>query len=99
MADVLRVDNPFTGEIVYEAALLHADAIDAVMTRAHTAHREWKRSSISARVAAIERFIAAFEAQRVRYAKEITEEMGKPLVQADREISGMIDRARQMASI
>jgi acyl-CoA reductase-like NAD-dependent aldehyde dehydrogenase len=98
-ADILRVDNPFNGKIVYEAPLLHADAIDGIMSRAHAAHSEWVRTGVAERIAAVERFIQAFDGERARYAKEITEEMGKPLAQADREISGMFDRARQMASI
>jgi acyl-CoA reductase-like NAD-dependent aldehyde dehydrogenase len=98
-ADILRVDDPFTQKIVYEGPLLHADQIDGVMSRAYAAHREWKRTSIAQRREAIEAFIRAFDAERGRYAKEITQEMGKPLVQADREMNGMFDRARQMASI
>jgi acyl-CoA reductase-like NAD-dependent aldehyde dehydrogenase len=99
VSGILKVDNPFTGQVVFEAPLLRAEQIDGIMVRSHAAHREWKRSTIRERILLVERYIEAFDRERARYAKEITEEMGKPLVQADREISTMIDRARQMASI
>lgn len=98
-AHTVRVDNPYTGQVVFEAPLLRSEQIDGVMSRAHAAHREWKETSIRERILLVERFISAFDVERARYAREITESMGKPLVQADREISGMFERARQMASI
>lgn len=97
--EILRVDNPYTGEIAVERKLLRADEVDAVMTRAHAAHLEFKKTTIKQRIELVHRFVAEFEKERARYAKEITESMGKPLIQADREINGLADRAKQMASM
>ncbi len=99
MSETLRVDNPFTGAIACEVPLVAEADLDAIMERAHRAHLEWRRVSISERVAAIERFAQAFESGRGRYAQEITDMMGKPLRQSNNEITGMLDRARQMAGI
>src|SRR5262245_50360881 len=97
--ELLRVDNPYTGEIVLERTLLRAEEIDPLMSRANKAHLEWRATPIAARVELVQRFIKEFEKERERYAKEITEEMGKPISQANNEINGMFERARQMASI
>jgi acyl-CoA reductase-like NAD-dependent aldehyde dehydrogenase len=99
VSSVLKVDNPFTGKVVFEAPLLRRDQVDGIMARSQLAHAEWRRSSIRDRIHLVERFISEFDKERARYAREISEEMGKPLVQADREISTMFDRARQMATI
>jgi acyl-CoA reductase-like NAD-dependent aldehyde dehydrogenase len=99
MSETLRVDNPFTGEIACESPLVSETDLDPVIQRAHRAHLEWRRVPVPERVALIDRFTKAFEAKRDRYAKEITDMMGKPLRQSNNEISGMIDRSRQMAAI
>lgn len=99
MSEVLRVDNPFTQEIAFEAPLLGESELDGVMERAHAAHLEWRRVPLAERIALIERFIQAFSARRDQYAAEITASMGKPLRQAQNEIEAMFDRARQMTGI
>jgi acyl-CoA reductase-like NAD-dependent aldehyde dehydrogenase len=96
---MLRLDNPFTGQIVLERPLLAEAEIDPLMTRAHNAHREWRRTRIQDRITLVERACTVFEERRAQYAREITEAMGKPLIQAEREVVTMIDRARQMCSI
>src|SRR5687767_8242695 len=99
MAETLRVDNPFTGDIACEVPLVSEANLDPIIQRAHRAHLEWRRVSIAERVKLIERFVQVFDGNRDHYAKEITDMMGKPLRQSNNEIDGMIDRARQMASI
>lgn len=99
MSDVVRVDNPFTHEIVFEAPLVDDRQLDGLMERAHAAHLEWQRVPLKERVGMIERFVQAFEARRDRYAAEITACMGKPLRQSQNEIDAMFDRARQVAGI
>ena len=96
---VLTVDNPFTGEIILERPLSDAAEMNAMMTRAHEAHRAWKRTSLAERRALIDRFIECFQAKADEYAAEITASMGKPIGQAQGEVRGMCDRAAQMNSI
>jgi len=98
-ADVIRVDNPFTGEIVLERPLMPASELDGLMKRSHEAHRAWRQTSLPERLALVEKFCAVFEARADQYAAEITASMGKPLKQAKGEVGAMCDRARQMATI
>src|SRR5687768_7089702 len=99
MAETLRVDNPFTGDIACEVPLVREAELDPIVQRAHRAHLEWRRVPIFERVKLIERFIQAFESKRDHYAREITDMMGKPLRQSNNEINGMIERSRQMAGL
>lgn len=98
-ADTLRVDNPYSGEIVFEAPLLEADRLDEVMDRSHAAHREWRAVSLDERRRVVDRFVHEFRSRADRYAEEITDAMGKPLGQAQGEIRGMLDRVENMSRI
>ncbi|MEQ9498432.1 MAG: aldehyde dehydrogenase family protein [Deltaproteobacteria bacterium] len=95
----LKVDSPYTGEIVYEAPLTETAELDGVMTAARVAQQAWAQVPLAERVQVMEKVVAAFEDKREQYAQEITESMGKPVGQANGEINGMIDRIRQMSSI
>ena len=67
MAETLRVDNPFTGEVACETPLLSETDLDPVMQRAHRAHLEWRRVPVADRVRLIEKFVQAFEEIAVDY--------------------------------
>ena len=99
MTDALRLDDPFTGEIILERAHASSSQIDHVMEGAHRAHLEWRKVPLSRRMEIALRFADLFEAKTARYAEEITRSMGKPLSQAEGEVRGMLDRARQMTAI
>jgi acyl-CoA reductase-like NAD-dependent aldehyde dehydrogenase len=94
-----QVESPYSGEIVFETALVPREGLDAIMARAHAAHLAWRRVPLAERLAVVPRFVEAFQATRARSAREISLAMGKPLKQAEGEIDGMIDRARQMAGL
>lgn len=96
---ILSVDNPFTGDIILERPLSDANEMNAIMLRAQAAHKEWKATSLSERQALVKRFIECVTAKADEYAAEITACMGKPISQAQGEVSGMCDRAAQMNSI
>jgi acyl-CoA reductase-like NAD-dependent aldehyde dehydrogenase len=98
-ANVLRVDNPFTGEIVLERPLSDAKAIEEQMRRSNQTHRDWAQTSLSHRLELVEAFCKLFEERGGQYAEEISRSMGKPISEARGEVRGMLDRARQMASI
>ena len=98
-SETLRVDNPYSGEIVAEVRLLSAHDVEGVVTRAARAQKAWARTSIQERIALCDRFCKAFEADAERIAKEVTLQMGKPLSQARGEVKTALVRARHMMSI
>lgn len=98
-AQTLKVDNPFTGEVVLERPLLELGDLDDVMKRAHAAHREWAAVPLADRIALVHRFVDAFKGDADQHARDITASMGKPIGQAHGEINGMCGRASAMAEI
>jgi acyl-CoA reductase-like NAD-dependent aldehyde dehydrogenase len=99
MSDVHRIDNPYTGEIVAERPFLKDSEVEALVSRAHRAHKAWAKVPLSERIALCERFCAAFEADGERIAREVTAQMGKPLAQAQGEVRTTLMRARTMIAL
>src|SRR5947207_5175336 len=99
MADRFQIDNPFSGEIVAERRYLSANEVEGALARASRAQRSWARTPLEARIALCEKFCAAFEASSERIAREITQQMGKPLAQAKGEVRTCVARARAMIAL
>jgi acyl-CoA reductase-like NAD-dependent aldehyde dehydrogenase len=97
--DTHRIDNPYTGETVAERPLLAAGEIEGLVTRAFRAHKAWAKTPISERIALCERFCQEFEKDGERIAREVTQQMGKPLAQARGEVKTTSFRARTMMSL
>lgn len=97
--DMHRIDNPYTGETVAERPLLAAAEIEGLVARAFRAHKAWARTQIAERVALCERFCQQFEREGERIAREVTQQMGKPLSQARGEVKTTLHRARTMMSL
>ena len=99
MVNMIRVDNPANGEIVFEIPLLSEDVVPERIEKAHQAHLQWRETSLDDRIDAIQQFIGAIQNNSENIAKEITLQMGKPLEQAKGEVSGLIQRAEHMCAI
>ncbi len=97
--DMHRIDNPYTGETVAERPLLAAAEIEGLVARAFRAHKAWAKTQIAERVALCERFCQQFEKEGERIAREVTQQMGKPLSQARGEVKTTLHRARTMMSL
>ncbi|HUJ24791.1 MAG TPA: aldehyde dehydrogenase family protein [Myxococcales bacterium] len=94
-----RIDNPYTGEIVAERRFLESDEIERLVSRAHRAQKASAKTSIADRISLCERFCQRFEQDGERIAREVTQQMGKPLQQARGEVKTTLFRARTMMSI
>ena len=97
--DTHRIDNPYTGETVAERPLLTSSEVEGLVARAHRAHKQWTRVPLPDRVALCERFCQEFEKDGERIAREVTQQMGKPLSQARGEVKTTLFRARTLMSI
>jgi len=97
--DTHRIDNPYTGETVAERRLLSESEVEGVVARAHRAQKQWMRTSIAERIALCERFCQEFEKDAERIAREVTQQMGKPLAQARGEAKTTLFRARTMMAL
>jgi len=95
----LVVDDPFTGETVVERELLPAAEVDALVSRSHHVQVQWARTAIADRQVLCRAFMRAFQRRKEDIAKDITAQMGKPLVQARREVDGAVSRAEAMIEL
>ena len=97
--EILRLDNPATGEIVVEVPYVTSHDLDDIVSRAHDAQRILASWSLEERVALCERWIVALESRSDAVARDITLQMGKPLAQSVGEVQGTISRARAMMAL
>jgi acyl-CoA reductase-like NAD-dependent aldehyde dehydrogenase len=99
MAEVLKVESPFSGERVAEVPLAELPEARKLVARAREAQRAWREVPLAERIAQVERFQAAIAADKERIARDITLQMGKPLGQARGEVDGMLARSKHLCSI
>jgi acyl-CoA reductase-like NAD-dependent aldehyde dehydrogenase len=99
MADTLRVDDPFTGELACELPLATEAEGMAAVDRAAAAQRAFARTSVRERAALVTRFAEALRARREEVARDISRQMGKPIREARGEVDTCAARALHMASI
>jgi acyl-CoA reductase-like NAD-dependent aldehyde dehydrogenase len=99
MADVIKVENPFSGEVVTEVPLLELNEATRRVERAARVQKEWARTPLADRIKVVERFNELAAAAKEQLARDITAQMGKPLGQARGEVDGMIFRSKYLVSI
>jgi acyl-CoA reductase-like NAD-dependent aldehyde dehydrogenase len=97
--DTHRIDDPYTGELVAERKLLSAGEVEGLVSRAFRAHKQWMRVPLPDRLALCEKFCLELEKDAERIAREVTQQMGKPLSQARGEVKTTLFRARTMMSL
>ncbi len=93
------VDNPYTGEVACTVEEADEARISQTLDRAQAAARAFRHTAVEDRVALCDRALAAFEAKIDEVAADITQQMGKPLSQAQGEVKGMAGRWRHMMAI
>lgn len=78
--------NPTSGLVTSRFATHTPAEVDAKLTSAVTAQRRWARTSLEGRVALLTAVAAQLRKKKEHYAHLITQEMGKPIVEAEGEI-------------
>ncbi|MGD8378099.1 MAG: NAD-dependent succinate-semialdehyde dehydrogenase [Gammaproteobacteria bacterium] len=81
-----KVINPATGETVRELAWHDPDAIERKLTAAATAFQDWRAMSFSERGGHLRNVAAELRRNKPRHSSLMTEEMGKPVSEADGEV-------------
>ncbi|HYB99408.1 MAG TPA: aldehyde dehydrogenase family protein [Candidatus Limnocylindrales bacterium] len=90
------VDNPSTGEVAATFEMLSAQAVEPLLARAQRAAGDWRATPLQERVDLCSRFLQAFDARAETIARELAEQMGKPLPQGRGEVRTMRARAEHM---
>ncbi|ASQ91897.1 NAD-dependent succinate-semialdehyde dehydrogenase [Streptomyces sp. 11-1-2] len=78
--------NPATGDVVARFDPHSPAGIDAALEHASVAAGQWRSMPVPARAGHLKRAAALLRAERDRLAALITEEMGKPIAEAEAEI-------------
>src|SRR5690349_12674996 len=90
------VVNPAT-ELVYREVEITPEAeVARILDKMRAAQQRWREVPVEERIAICRRFIDRFRAMKEQVALDVTRQMGKPLVQARREVDTMLDRAEAM---
>jgi acyl-CoA reductase-like NAD-dependent aldehyde dehydrogenase len=95
----LRTVTPVDGSIYVERPLAGDAEIDAAVTSAVAAQREWRARSVEDRATALSAFVDAFVAERDAIASELTWQMGRPIRYTPGEVRGFEERARTMIAL
>lgn len=78
--------NPTTGKEIRRYALHGHEEVDATLSAAVRAQQAWREVPVTERVKLLTEIARVLRAGKSEYAALITEEMGKPIVEAEAEI-------------
>jgi len=82
----IQTINPATEEIVETFEPYTTTQIDEAINQAHQAFEQWRETSFDERRAHLHHVARHLREQKARYAQTITQEMGKPITEAEAEI-------------
>ena len=95
----IRTVSPVDGSIYVERPLASEAEVDAALTRAVAAQREWRARAVEERAHALSAFVDAFVEERDAIARELTWQMGRPIRYTPGEVRGFEERARTMIAL
>lgn len=98
-ASTCKVDNPYTQKLHIEKPYVSSKEFNTYFDNAESAASFLESIPLSERISMCKGAMEWFNANRKEVATEITNSMGKPLIQSLREINGMIDRANVLCEL
>lgn len=99
MSGILKCISPVDGSVYVERPLASDAEVDAAITRANTAQRDWQHVPVAERAKICTAMVDAFVANKAGIAEEVSWQMGRPISQAPGEVGGFEERARHMIAI
>ena len=99
MSERFEIVSPVDGSVY--ANLPYADdaTVDAAVTRAHAAQRDWSRTDLGTRAERCQAFVRAMERVREGVAAELAWLMGRPVRFGPSEVTRLGERATHMIAI
>lgn len=95
----LRVTSPYSQDVVAEIPWDSPTAVEGKLDRARQAHGRWRTLPLEKRMAEVAQALAYFRAGGEKIARDVSLQMGKPIVQARKEVDTMIARAEHLIVI
>jgi len=99
MTFIQKTISPIDGRVVVERPLAEPSQIEAALTQASAAQRVWRQRSLQERAELLGLLVETMMAQRDEIARELTQQMGRPIAQSPGELSGFQERASHMIAI
>lgn len=91
--------SPIDGLPCVRRQLCTENDANAMLQRAQKASQSWRKTSVKQRCEIASRMVEIFVGMKADIAREITQQMGRPIRYTPNEINGYADRARYMCSI
>ena len=78
--------NPFTGKVIYEHREHTAGEVESIIVKTHHAYQQWKNTGMEQRGKFFKHLATLLRSNKETYARLITEEMGKIIVESRGEV-------------
>ena len=86
MANVLKVTNPATGELIHEVRMNSEEEINQALKNGHEAFNKWRKVNAHERSRLLQKWSAIVQEHKEEIAKIMTLENGKPLAESRGEV-------------
>lgn len=96
---ILETRNPFTQESTGLYELESFQTVEDKVKKLKTLQSEWRTVPVDEKIKLVEKGLKYFKENCLQIAKDISEQMGRPMHQAQGEIKGMLERANYLCSI
>ncbi|MCD9463456.1 succinylglutamate-semialdehyde dehydrogenase [Photobacterium phosphoreum] len=84
--------NPYDGDVVWQGNAATTAQVEAAVTAASRAFLDWRNTTLTERLAVIERFAQLVQQHQSQLAHIIATETGKPLWESTTEVAAMIGK-------
>ncbi|MEO6923197.1 MAG: aldehyde dehydrogenase family protein, partial [Bryocella sp.] len=95
----IRSINPASGEVLEEFAVQTESEMEACLERSLQAANAWRETSFAERSTLLLRIANLLRKDRQRLARDITQEMGKPIAEAEAEVDKCVWNCRYVAEM
>ncbi|MES3036829.1 MAG: aldehyde dehydrogenase family protein, partial [Bdellovibrionota bacterium] len=99
MSSVLKVKSPYSQEVIGEYPMDNFSNAKEKLQKLHQAQKVWKKTPLTARLEAVKKALQYFTENKAQIAKDISQQMGRPISQSPGEINGLLERANYLCSI
>ncbi len=96
---MLRAPNPYTGEPTCEVPYDEPEDVEHDLALAVATQKAWRRVPVDERVRRVSAGLGWFRDHAEEIARDVTRQMGKPIVEARAEVRTFFERAEHMLAI
>ena len=94
-----EIINPYDQSLVCSVQNDEGERLEKKIAGAHAAFQHWRQVPIGERIVQVQAGLKRFQQNSAVIARDVTRQMGKPIVQAQREVDTAFERAEYMISI